>query len=81
MDEESEGTVQEEDVLGQCDFIVIGYIKVPLLQLITKNNGVDGDFSIFDEFKQKMGSLRLRITLNHHNSQRPLYSTSSKIPN
>lgn len=54
---------------------------MPLLQLITKNNGVDGDFSIFDEFKQKMGSLRLRITLNHHNSQRPLYSTSSKIPN
>ena len=54
---------------------------MPLLQLITKNNGVDGDFSIFDEFKQKMGSLRLRITLNHHNSQRPLYSTSNKIPN
>ena len=56
-------------------------MRVPLLQLITKNNGVDGDFSIFDEFKQKMGSLRLRITLNHHNSQRPLYSTSSKLPN
>jgi hypothetical protein len=56
-------------------------VRVPLLQLITKNNGVDGDFSIFDEFKQKMGSLRLRITLNHHNSQRPLYSTSSKLPN
>jgi hypothetical protein len=36
---------------------------------------------VFDEFKQKMGILRLRITLNHHNSQRPLYSTSSKIPN
>lgn len=77
----SEDTIQEEDILEQCDFIVIGYVKVPLLQLITKNNGVDGDFSIFDEFKQKMGSLRLRITLNHHNSQRPLYSTSSKIPN
>mmetsp|Transcript_34710 Transcript_34710/g.53248 ORF Transcript_34710/g.53248 Transcript_34710/m.53248 type:complete len:187 (+) Transcript_34710:5623-6183(+) len=27
-----------------------------------------------------MGSLKLRITLNHHNSQRPLYSTSNKIP-
>jgi hypothetical protein len=79
-DEESENTIQDEDVLSQCDFITIGHVKVPLLQLITKNNGVDGDFSIFDEFKQKMGSLRLRITLNHHNSQRPLYSTSSKIP-
>jgi len=68
-------------VIDQCDYIVLGYVRVPLLQLITKNNGVDGDFTIFDEFKQKMGSLKLRITLNHHNSQRPLYSTSNKIPN
>jgi hypothetical protein len=28
-----------------------------------------------------MGSLKLRITLNHHNSQRPLYSTANKLPN
>lgn len=50
-DDESEQTIQDDDVLSQCDFIVIGHVKVPLLQLITKNNGVDGDFSIFDEFK------------------------------
>jgi hypothetical protein len=83
MDDEemSEYTIQDEEVLDQCDYIILGFVRVPLLQLITKNNGVDGDFSIFDEFKQKMGSLRLRITLNHHNSQRPLYSTSNKIPN
>jgi hypothetical protein len=80
-DDASEHTIADDDVIGQCDYIVIGYVRVPMLQLITKNNGVDGDFSIFDEFKQKMGSLKLRITLNHHNSQRPLYSTSSKIPN
>jgi len=80
-DETSQHTIIDDDVMSQCDYIVLGHVKVPLLQLITKNNGVDGDFTIFDEFKQKMGSLRLRITLNHHNSQRPLYSTSSKIPN
>ena len=80
-EEMSEYTIQDEEVLDQCDYIILGFVRVPLLQLITKNNGVDGDFSIFDEFKQKMGSLRLRITLNHHNSQRPLYSTSNKIPN
>lgn len=56
-------------------------MRVPLIQLITKNNGVDGDFTIYDEFKQSMGSLKLRITLNHHNSQRPLYSTANKLPN
>jgi hypothetical protein len=67
-EEMSEYTIQDEEVLDQCDYIILGFVRVPLLQLITKNNGVDGDFSVFDEFKQKMGSLRLRITLNHHNS-------------
>ena len=61
--------------------MVLGHVRVPLIQLITKNNGVDGDFTIYDEFKQSMGSLKLRITLNHHNSQRPLYSTANKLPN
>ena len=79
-DAESQTTVVEEDVLSQADYIVLGHVRVPLLQLITKNNGVDGDFNIFDEFKQKMGSLKLRITLNHFNSQRPLYQASAKAP-
>ena len=79
-DEESQATVHDDDVLDQCDFIVLGHVRVPLLQLITKNNGVDGEFNIYDEFKQKMGSLKLRITLNHFNSQRPLYQTSNKLP-
>lgn len=71
----------DEDVESQCDYLVLGYVRVPLIQLITKNNGVDGDFTIYDEFKQSMGALKLRITLNHHNSQRPLYSTANKLPN
>lgn len=49
-DAESEGTIEDEQVTESCDYIVLGYVKVPLLQLITKNNGVDGDFTIFDEF-------------------------------
>lgn len=44
----SQDTVGDEQVLGQCDYIVLGHVRVPLLQLITKNNGVDGDFTIFD---------------------------------
>lgn len=67
-DDESQYSVADDDVIDQCDYIVLGFVRVPLLQLITKNNGVDGEFSVFDEFKQKMGSLKLRITLNHHNS-------------
>jgi hypothetical protein len=77
---ESQRTVMDDDVESTCDYLVLGYVRVPLIQLITKNNGVDGDFTIYDEFKQSMGSLKLRITLNHHNSQRPLYSTTNRIP-
>ena len=71
---QTERTLYDDEILENCDYIVLGHVRVPLLQLITKNNGVEGDFAIFDEFKQKMGLLALKITLNHHNSQRPLYS-------
>ena len=33
------------------DFITLGYVRVPLLHLITKNNGIEGDFIILDDFK------------------------------
>ena len=63
------------------DFITLGYVRVPLLHLLTKNNGIDGEFVILDDYKQKMGALSLRIALNHHNSQRPLFSGSTRMPN
>lgn len=66
--------------MKENDYIVLGYVRVPLLHLITKNNGIDGDFVIFDEYKQQMGSLKLRIALNHHSSKRPLYSETNKMP-
>ena len=66
-----------EQMDGQ-EFITLGYVRVPLLHLITKNNGIDGDFMILDDYKQKMGSLSLRIALNHHNTQRPLFSGSTR---
>ena len=63
---------------GQSYF-TLGYVKVPLLSLITKNNGIEGEFMILDDYKQKMGSLRLRINLNHHDLQRPLFQGSNKV--
>lgn len=71
---------EDEITMAKCDYITLGHVKVPLLQLITKNNGIEGDFQILDEFKQKMGTLRLRISINHHNSARPLFNASNKIP-
>jgi hypothetical protein len=47
--------------MESSDYIVIGTVTVPLLHLITKNNGIDGDFMIFDEYKQQMGALKLKI--------------------
>jgi len=76
------GGVDEDDlVMEKYDYITLGYVRVPLLHLITKNNGIDGDFVILDDYKQKMGALKLRIALNHHNTQRPLFSGSTRLPN
>jgi hypothetical protein len=50
------------------DYITLGTVRVPLLHLITKNSGIDGEFVILDDFKQKMGALKIRVTLNHHNT-------------
>jgi hypothetical protein len=35
---------------GQAYF-TLGFVKVPLLQLITKNSGIEGDFMILDDYK------------------------------
>ena len=37
--------------MAESDYITLGYVRVPLLHLITKNNGIDGDFVIFDDYK------------------------------
>lgn len=78
-DRASQETLSQQ-MEGQ-DFITLGYVRVPLLHLITKNNGIDGDFVILDDYKQKMGALSLRIALNHHNTQRPLFAGSTRLPN
>lgn len=65
--------------MSDSDYITLGTVRVPLLHLITKNNGIDGDFVIFDDYKQQMGSLKLRISLNHHSNKRPLYSETNKV--
>ena len=70
---------EEAELLKESDYIVLGQVRVPLLHLITKNNGIDGDFVIFDDYKQQMGTLKLRINLNHHTSKRPLYSETNKV--
>ena len=70
-----------EQRMSEQDYITLGHVRVPLLHLITKNNGIDGDFVIMDEYKQQMGALKLRIALNHHNTQRPLFSGSTRLPN
>lgn len=42
----------DEDTIEKCDYIVLGFVKIPLLNLITKNNGIEGDFYILDDYKQ-----------------------------
>ena len=75
-----ESTNSSQEVDG-VDYLTLGFVRVPLLHLITKNSGIDGEFIILDDFKQKMGALKLRITLNHHNTQRPLFTQTNRLPN
>lgn len=42
----------EDKTIENQEFITLGYVRVPLLHLITKNNGIDGDFIILDDYKQ-----------------------------
>ena len=33
------------------NYLTLGFVRVPLLHLITKNNGIDGEFLILDDYK------------------------------
>lgn len=65
---------------GSAAYLTLGWVRVPLLHLITKNNGVEGEFAILDDYKQRMGALRLKIALNHRNEARPLFAQSTRSP-
>ena len=43
-------TEDDAEAMDKNDYIVLGFVKVPLIQLITKNNGVEGDFLILDDY-------------------------------
>ncbi|CDW78943.1 c2 domain-containing protein 3 [Stylonychia lemnae] len=75
--------MEDKNILETNDYIIIGYVYVPLRNLLASNYGIDDNFVIFDEYKQQMGTLKLRISLNHHSQHRPLYSqeTSTKYNN
>jgi hypothetical protein len=45
-----ESTNSSQEVDG-VDYLTLGYVRVPLLHLITKNSGIDGEFIILDDFK------------------------------
>ena len=54
---------------------MLGHVRISLMALLTKNNGIDGEFVIYDDYKQPMGTLKLRITLNHPEAKRPVYTS------
>ena len=52
------------------DYITLGYAKVPLVNLITKSNGVDQDVAVLDNFSQKLGYLRVKMSLNYQSKKK-----------
>ena len=51
------------------DYITLGYAKAPLANLITKSNGIDQDVAVLDQFNQKLGYLKLKMSLNYQSSK------------
>lgn len=47
------------------DYITLGWAKVPLANLITKSNGIDQDVAVLDQFNQKLGYLKIKMSLNY----------------
>ena len=52
------------------DYITLGYAKVSLVNLITKSNGVDQDVAVLDSFSQKLGYLRIKMSLNYQSKKK-----------
>mmetsp|Transcript_39806 Transcript_39806/g.29369 ORF Transcript_39806/g.29369 Transcript_39806/m.29369 type:complete len:91 (-) Transcript_39806:59-331(-) len=51
IDTQRSGITEEDENEEMSDFLTIGWVKVPLLQLITKNTGIDAEFFILDDYK------------------------------
>ena len=51
------------------DYVTLGYAKVPLANLITKSNGVDQDVAVLDQFSQKLGYLKIKMSLNYQSKK------------
>lgn len=62
-DEHSEAT--SEFPTDNRDYITLGYAKVPLTNLISKSNGIDQDVAVLDQFNQKIGYLKVKMSLNY----------------
>ena len=42
---------EDANIFESSDYIVIGYVTVPLRNLLASNNGIDDSFVIFDDYK------------------------------
>lgn len=51
------------------DYITLGYAKVSLANLITKSNGIDQDVVVLDQFNQKLGYLKVKMSLNYQSKK------------
>jgi hypothetical protein len=61
------------------DYLTLAVAKVPLVNIITKSNGVDTDVSLLDQFSQKVGELELKLSINYQSRRRTKISKEQAI--
>lgn len=68
--EEMKSDATSEFQTDDRDYFTLGYARVPLVNMITKTNGVDQNIAILDNFSQKLGYIRIKMSLNYQSKKK-----------
>ena len=69
-EEEMKSDTTSEFQTDNRDYFTLGYARVPLVNMITKTNGVDQNIAVLDNFSQKLGYIRIKMSLNYQSKKR-----------
>lgn len=79
--DDSKSEANSEFLTEGRDYITLGYAKVPLVNLITKSNGVDQNVVVLDSFSQKLGYLKIKMSLNYQSRKKlQIYKEPAEKP-
>ena len=69
-EEEMKFDATSEFQTNNRDCFTLRYARVPLVNMITKTNGVDQNIAVLGNFSQKLGYIRIKMSLNYQSKKR-----------